>query len=84
MNRKTISNMVKDRIVSILTDYKKPIQKDTLVDIQIRERFPDFTNEDILWIKEWVRTGFHCTNLKKEGILENNGKKNAAARWWIK
>ena len=48
MNRKTISNMVKDRIVSILTDYKKPIQKDTLVDILIRERFPDYTNEDAL------------------------------------
>jgi len=76
--------MVKNQIVSILTDYKKPIQKDTLVDMLIKQRFPNCTNEDILLIKEWVRTGFHCTNLKDEGILENNGKKNAAARWWIK
>ena len=50
----------------------------------IRERFPNFTNEDIIWTKELVRTGFHCTNLKDDGILENNGKRNAAARWWIK
>tara|TARA_Y100000768_G_scaffold383064_1_gene364562 strand:+ start:85 stop:339 length:255 start_codon:yes stop_codon:yes gene_type:complete len=84
MNRKTISNMIKDRIVSILTDYKKPIQKDTLVDILIRERFPNHTKEDIIWTKEVVRTGFHCTNLKDNGILDNNGKRNAAARWWIK
>ena len=36
--------MVKDQIVSIITDYKKPIQKDTLVDILIKQRFPNSTN----------------------------------------